>query len=74
MNTEAIQYKYKVSTTTQNSSVLGACEVCGNACSEVFIQTETRAYINHVSSTESHTHYGCFDYFGHEGCLKSKQR
>lgn len=68
------QYRYRLNSTGNNSTSLGNCEVCGTHVSDVFLQVEQRSYTHPVSNAESWTHEGCHDYFGHEDCLKSKQR
>lgn len=74
------KYRYKVSSTNNNSHSYGNCEVCGKHCTEVFVQTEEREYmLPDIIAIERNTKYGwtqheCKTIFGHEKCLLSKQR
>lgn len=73
------QYRYQIRSTGHSSSRYGNCEVCSQYCSDVFIQIEEQQYTptedeKHLGKEVIWTHYGCQTIFGHEDCLKSKQR
>jgi hypothetical protein len=72
------KYRYRLRSTGHSSDRYGNCEVCGNRCSDVFIQVEEVQYEIPQEGDKpveiSWTHYGCQTIFGHEDCLKSKQR
>jgi hypothetical protein len=55
------QYSYRIRSTGGNSHRYGDCEVCGQPCVEVFLQTQMRYYHN------------CQTLFGHEACLRSQR-
>lgn len=62
-------YRYNLKSLGVPSSFkFGPCEVCGQDCTEVFYQTEERKY------SEGWTQYNCKNLFGHEDCLKGKQK
>jgi len=63
------KYRYNLKSTGESSSRYGVCEVCKNNCTEVFYQVEEQEYQNN-----KWTRYDCHDLFGHEECLKSKQK
>lgn len=67
-------YKYKISSTSSNSTKYGNCEICGKPATEVFHQIEEREFFDPITNTESYTHNKCTSYFGHKECLESKQR
>jgi len=67
-------YKYNLTSTNESSHKYGNCDICGNYVTEVFRQTEEREYLNPVTKQMSLTKNNCYDYFGHEECLKNKQR
>jgi hypothetical protein len=70
------QYRYNLTSTHESSDKYGNCEICVKHCSEVFSQTEERHYIIDKPNFhhESWTTNKCNNYFGHENCLKNKQR
>ena len=61
-------YRYRLTNTGHSSARFGPCEVCGLHVSEVYIQIEQREF------ESGWTGYECFSYFGHEACLRGKQR
>ena len=69
-------YKYKLDSTEGNSNSYGNCDICGKHCTEVFIQTEERAYsFEHDGKTYSGlTQNKCHNHFGHKTCLESVRR
>ena len=73
MTNEVTGYKYKVIKSNASSRKLGNCEVCGKFVDDVYHQIESKKYIG-LDSETGWTHYKCSDYFGHKGCLESKQR
>lgn len=67
-------YHYHISSTNNNSSKYGNCQICGKPVSEVFIQSEQKEYIN-LEGEKGLTYYKCAPhFFGHEHCLKSVRR
>lgn len=62
-------YRYRLFSTGHGSSRFGPCEVCREHCAETFFQQEEREY-----APDQWTHYQCHTLFGHETCLKAKQR
>lgn len=70
------EYKYNLSSCDESSNKLGICQVCGKYVTEVFIQIEERHYnfTHNNINYEGWTHHNCNTLFGHENCLKSKQR
>jgi len=62
------KYRYKIKSWEASSAKYGPCQVCKKHCSEVFSQVEEKQYTN------GWTHYGCWDYVGHETCLINKRR
>lgn len=67
-------YRYKLTSTGHSSARYGPCEICDTHVSEVFIQTEQRQFSVPGVVENGWTGYQCFTHFGHESCLKSKQR
>lgn len=65
-------YRYKLTSTGYSSSRYGPCEVCGRHASEVFYQSEERAYerLGGIGWTFD----GCRCLFGHRECLLAKRR
>ncbi len=63
------KYQYTLKSTGANSQKYGACEICGKYCSDVFMISESREYINPITGQVSFTHNGCRCLFGHEDCL-----
>ena len=59
-----LQYDYRLKTTGYSSERYGPCEVCGEHCSEVFYQVESKGGSRHK----------CRDLFGHETCLVAARR
>lgn len=56
---------HTIKSTKHGSDKFGACEVCGNHVSEMFMLTEKREY-----KPDSFTHHGCIaNMFGHKHCL-----
>jgi RNA polymerase-binding transcription factor DksA len=68
------KYRYVLKSTNDSSMKYGVCEVCGQHVSEVFHQIEERHYTIDSLNYEGWTQHDCNSYFGHEECLKSKQR
>lgn len=67
-------YRYRVSSTGASSLKYGNCQVCAGHASEVFMQTEERAYrIEHLNRS-GWTQSGCHVLFGHLDCLRSRRR
>lgn len=69
------RHRYTLHRTGHSSSRFGECDVCGKWCSDVFYQSEERAYVNPIQpDQESWTQHGCHAWFGHESCLLSRRR
>jgi hypothetical protein len=69
-------YRYNLTSTGESSNKLGLCDVCGKHVTEVHHQTEEKHYKFEHDNTvyEGWTQHECNSYFGHEACLKNKQR
>jgi hypothetical protein len=74
-------YHYRLRSTGASSDRFGPCEVCGKRASEIFIQAEMRDIetadcVDRMYATgNGRTYAGCRPHvFGHEECLKSRQR
>ena len=74
------EYRYNLSSTEGNSNQYGVCDVCGKHCTEMFYQQEERKFkLPEQIAKERGKEFGwtqhkCYSLFGHEKCLKSKQR
>jgi hypothetical protein len=55
-----------------SSARYGACEICGEHVSEVFIQTRYRPLTEGERARVTGVHEGCT--FGHETCLRAIQQ
>lgn len=61
-------YKYRLTTTGNNSLKYGNCELCNTHSSETYMQTEEHYYCideNH----KGYTRHNCNSYFGCKECL-----
>lgn len=68
-------FAYRIKSTNANSAKYGACEVCRGHCSEVFMQTEQRGYVDPDTGTMGYTYHGAAaTLFGHKDCVMSRQR
>lgn len=72
------QYRYRVVSTGGSSARYGPCEVCKGTCDVVYHQVEER-FFTFQNETTGKKHAGwtskdCSDLFGHEECVKSRQR
>lgn len=68
-------YRYRLKSTGDSSARFGKCEVCDQYASDVFIQAEERQYWSVLKQDWGWTYHQCRPHlFGHEQCLKSKQR
>lgn len=61
-------YRYRVIPTGDSSAKYGNCEVCHKPVSDVVHQVEERQF------ELGWTQYQCSNLFGHESCLRSRQR
>lgn len=73
------KYKYELKSMGASSDRYGNCKVCGKHATEMFRQVEQMRIeaedcVEGDNPEDSWTHYNCHDLFGHEECLKSKQR
>lgn len=66
------EFRYRLKTMEASSVEYGPCEVCGKACSEVFLQVEERRYSN--AWTSGWTQHACTRLFGHRHCLLGRRR
>lgn len=65
-------YKYRLSSTGDNSKTFGVCEICGESASEVWTLSESQEY---EINTKDFQHSGFtenFTFFGHINCLKKR--
>ena len=67
-------YRYRLNDTKLGSNTYGPCEVCQNHASEIWIQTETKSFIDEDGQT-AWTHHECTPtLFGHRECLIERQK
>lgn len=68
-------FAYRLKSTGHSSERYGNCETCGQHCSEVFMQTETRGYRYPDTALMSYTYHNTNGaLFGHRECLIRRQR
>ena len=72
INPKPGDFRYRARSTGSSSARYGACEVCHEHCSEVFIQTTLEAFALEPGEPGEENgigwaHRGCK--FGHEACL-----
>ncbi|MBN7130650.1 hypothetical protein [Burkholderia multivorans] len=63
-------FRYRVKSTGQSSMLYGACEVCNQHVSEVFVLTGAMLY-QRKDGDFRWTGYHCVTVFGHAECVKS---
>ncbi len=66
-------YHYKLVRMRASSEKYGKCEVCNEFSSDVYLQVETKDYVNRLNGIRQTAH-NCIDLFGHLECLKNSQR
>lgn len=66
---ENLQYKYRLTTTGDNSAKYGNCEICGKPASEVYQQVKQKKFM--LDGIEHWTYES--NTFGHKSCLESIQ-
>ncbi|MFP3248050.1 MAG: hypothetical protein RXR20_26410 [Paraburkholderia sp.] len=69
--------RYTLKATGQSSERLGACEVCGQHVSEVYLQRGMKMFERPTSIAERRfgwTHHGMTDLFGHADCLVVRRK
>lgn len=73
-------YRYHLSPTGYGSQRYGNCQVCGQHCDSVYIQSEEREYKLPAPIAQERgvdtgwTRHNCSSYFGHKDCLISRRR
>jgi hypothetical protein len=65
-------YRYRLTSTGDSSAKYGNCEVCNKYASEMFRQSEERAYDD--DGQVGWTQHGCRNLFGHKECLLAQRR
>jgi len=65
------EYRYRITRTGSSSAKYGDCEICGQYCPDVYLQTKEKKY----RTPEGRDSWAFrSDAFGHEECLRSIRR
>lgn len=64
------QRRYRLRSTGYGSQRYGACEICGEPASEVYVRIDERAF-THPDGSQHWAH--CRALFGHQECLQNEE-